>query len=434
MAILDVKRLLPEKTFALGSEKMILEICKKAKSASIQLGQLSAEQKHEALFRMADYLEKNCTEILKANKKDVETAKEKGTKEALIDRLILDKHRVSSMASTLREIAELQDPVGEIVKTWTRPNGLIIGQLRVPLGVIGIIYESRPDVTSEASGLCIKSGNAIILRGGSDAINSNMAIGKALRTALAQSGLNEDAIQVIPATERSYAEQLMKMREYIDVLIPRGGANLIKTVVEKSMVPVIETGTGNCHIYVEGDADLKNAVDIVINAKCQRPGTCNAAEKLLVHKSIAKQFLPKVVSALNLKGVEVRAGKKTIDLLPNLKPTVEEDWGTEYLDLIIAIKIVENMDEAIAHINKYGTKHSESILTGDFNKALKFIREIDAAAVYWNASTRFTDGNQFGLGAEIGISTQKLHARGPMSIQQLTTTKFFILGRGHIRQ
>jgi len=383
---------------------------------------------------MADSLERNCTEILTANQKDVEAARAKSVKEALIDRLILDKRRVTSMASTLREIAELPDPLGEIVKTWTRPNGLIIGQLRVPLGVIGIIYESRPDVTSEASGLCIKSGNAIILRGGSDAINSNMAIGNALRTALEETGLTKDVIQVVPVTERSYAEQLMTMREYIDVLIPRGGANLIKTVVEKSTVPVIETGTGNCHIYVEEDADLTRAVDIVINAKCQRPGTCNAAEKLLVHKNAAKQFLPKVVSALNLNGVEVRACKKTMQLLPNLKPAVEEDWGTEYLDLIIAIKIVESLDEAIAHINKYGTKHSESILTADFNKALKFIREVDAAAVYWNASTRFTDGNQFGLGAEIGISTQKLHARGPMSAQQLTTTKFFILGRGHIRQ
>jgi len=337
------------------------------------------------------------------------------------------------MASNLWEVAELPETVGEIVKTWIRPNGLIIGLLRVPLGVIGIIYESRPDVTSEASGLCIKSGNAIILRGGSDAINSNMAIGNALRAALEETGLTKDIIQVVPVTERSYAEQLMKMREYIDVLIPRGGADLIKTVVEKSTVPVIETGTGNCHIYVEEDADLTRAIDIVINAKCQRPGTCNAAEKLVVHKNVAKQFLPKVVSALNLNGVEVRADEKTMQLLPNLKPAVEVDWGTEYLDLIIAIKIVENIDEAIAHINKYGTKHSESILTADFNKALKFINEVDAASVYWNASTRFTDGNQFGLGAEIGISTQKLHARGPMSAGQLTTTKFFILGRGHIR-
>jgi glutamate-5-semialdehyde dehydrogenase len=434
LGIYDIKRLLPEKTSASRSEKnMILEICKKAKTASAQLAKASTEQRNRALCNMADSLEACYAQILDANKKDVEAARAKGVKEALIDRLILDKKRVASMASNLREIADLPDPVGEIVKTWTRPNGLIIGRLRVPLGVIGIIYESRPDVTSEASGLCIKSGNAIILRGGSDAINSNMAIGDALRAALEETGLTKDVIQVVPVTERSYAEQLMTMREYIDVLIPRGGASLIKTVVEKSTVPVIETGTGNCHIYVEEDANLKRAVDIVINAKCQRPGTCNAEEKLLVHKNVAKQFLPKMVSALNLKGVEVRACGKTLDLLPNLKPAVEEDWGTEYLDLIIAIKIVDSMDEAIAHINRYGTKHSESILTADFNKALKFINEVDAAAVYWNASTRFTDGNQFGLGAEIGISTQKLHARGPMSVQQLTTTKFFILGRGHIR-
>ena len=413
---------------------MILEICQKAKTASAQLAKASVEQRNKALCNMADSLENCCITILEANMKDVEAARAKGVKETLIDRLILDKKRVSSMASNLREIAKLPNPVGEIVKTWTRPNGLIIGQIRVPLGVIGIIYESRPDVTSEASGLCIKSGNAIILRGGSDAINSNMGIGDALRAALEETGLTKDIIQVVPVTDRSFAEKLMTMREYIDVLIPRGGASLIKTVVEKSTIPVIETGTGNCHIYVEEDADLNRAVDIVINAKCQRPGTCNAAEKLIVHKSVARQFLPKVVSALNLNGVEVRACKKTMELLPNLKPAIEEDWGTEYLDLIIAIKIVEDLDEAIVHINKYGTKHSESVLTADFNKALKFINEIDAAAVYWNASTRFTDGNQFGLGAEIGISTQKLHARGPMSVQQLTTTKFFILGRGHIRE
>jgi glutamate-5-semialdehyde dehydrogenase len=415
-------------------KKMINEICRKAKTASTQLAKASAEQKNKALCNMADSLEKNCTEILQANRKDVEVARAKGLKEALIDRLVLDKSRVESMANNLRGLTKLSDPVNEIVKTWTRPNGLIIGQLRVPLGVIGIIYESRPDVTSEASGLCVKSGNAIILRGGSDAINSNMAIGKALRTALEKTGLTKDIIQVVPVTERSYAEQLMKMRDYIDVLIPRGGANLIKTVVEKATVPVIETGTGNCHIYVEEDADLDRAVDIVINAKCQRPGTCNAEEKLLVHKKVAEQFLPTMVDALINHGVEVRGCKKTVEIVPKVKPATEEDWGTEYLDLIIGIKVVDGLDEAIGHINKYGTKHSESILTADFNKALKFIREIDAAAVYWNASTRFTDGNQFGLGAEIGISTQKLHARGPMSIQQLTTTKFYILGRGHVRQ
>jgi glutamate-5-semialdehyde dehydrogenase len=413
---------------------MILEICKKAKTASAQLAQASADQKNKALNSMADALEKSSQKILEANQKDVEAAGAKGVKPALIDRLILDKRRLASMANTLREIAELVDPVREIVKTWTRPNGLIIGQLLVPLGVIGIIYESRPDVTSEASGLCIKSGNAIILRGGSDAINSNLAIGKALREGLEKSGLTKDAIQVISATDRSFAEKLMKMREYIDVLIPRGGVQLIKTVVEKATVPVIETGTGNCHIYVEEDADLNRAVDIVVNAKCQRPGTCNAAEKLLVHKHIAEQFLPPVVKELRRHGVEVRGDKRTVEIIPDAKPAVEEDWVTEYLDLIIGVKVVEDLSDAVAHINRYGTKHSESILTADFDKALKFIREIDAAAVYWNASTRFTDGNQFGLGAEIGISTQKLHARGPMSVRQLTTKKFFILGRGHIRQ
>jgi glutamate-5-semialdehyde dehydrogenase len=413
---------------------IITEICQRAKVASAELSKVSAEVRNKAIFNMAEALERNCSAILEANTKDVEIARAKGVKEALIDRLIVDKKRVNGMASNLREVAKLPDAAGEIVRTWTRPNGLIIGLLRVPLGVIGIIYESRPDVTSEASGLCIKSGNAIILRGGSDAINSNLAIGNSLRTALEETGLNKNIIQVVPVTDRAQAEKLMTMREYVDVLIPRGGANLIKTVVEKSTVPVIETGTGNCHIYIEEDADLSRAIDIVINAKCQRPGTCNAAEKLIVHKNIAKQFLPKIISALNLNGVEVRADQKTIDLIPNLKLAVEEDWGTEYLDLIIAIKLVDNLDEAIAHINKYGTKHSESILTKDFNKALKFINEVDAAAVYWNASTRFTDGNQFGLGAEIGISTQKLHARGPMSAQQLTTTKFFILGRGHVRQ
>jgi glutamate-5-semialdehyde dehydrogenase len=413
---------------------MINEICIKAKQASTQLAKASIDKKNLALCNMADSLEKNCIEILQANKKDVEGARERGVKESLIDRLVLDKRRVENMANNLRGLSKLSDPVNEIVKTWTRPNGLIIGQLRVPLGVIGIIYESRPDVTSEASGLCVKSGNAIILRGGSDAINSNMAIGKALRAALEETGLTKDIIQVVPVKERRYAEQLMRMREHIDLLIPRGGANLIKTVVEKATVPVIETGTGNCHIYIEEDADLERAVEIVINAKCQRPGTCNAEEKLLIHKNIAKQFLPTIVDTLIKNKVEIRGCKKTIEIAPKVEPATEKDWKTEYLDLIIGIKVVEDLDEAIKHINKYGTKHSESILTKDFNKALKFIREIDAAAVYWNASTRFTDGNQFGLGAEIGISTQKLHARGPMGIKQLTTTKFFILGRGHIRQ
>ena len=416
------------------SRNLILEICKRAKAASYELAKLSTETKNRALFNMAEALEKNTSEILEANQKDVESSKKKGVKEALLDRLILNEERVSKMAQCLREVAALPDPVGEIVKTWTRPNGLIIGQLRVPLGVVAVIYESRPDVTSDASGICLKSGNAVILRGGSDAINSNLAIGRVLNKAAVESGIPEGAIQVVPTTERSAAVELMKMRGYVDVLIPRGGAGLIKAVVENAKVPVIETGTGNCHIYVEEDADLTRAIDIIINAKCQRPGTCNAAEKVLVHRGIASEFIPKAIDALRSHGVEVRGCEETRKIVPDVVPATEEDWYTEYLDLIIAFKVVSGLEEAIDHINKYGTKHSDSILTADFNKALRFIRDVDSAAVYWNASTRFTDGNQYGLGAEIGISTQKMHARGPMSVQHLTTMKYFVLGRGHIRE
>jgi len=413
---------------------MILEICKKAKAASVQLAKLSTEEKNLAICKMADALEANTDQILAANRKDAEAAKARGLKAALLDRLALDNRKIVNMACCLREVAELDDPVGEIVKTWTRPNGLMIGQIRVPLGVVGIIYESRPDVTSDASGICIKSGNSVILRGGSDAINSNVAIGDVLRGALAETAVPVDAVQVIKSTDRKVAEEFMQMRKYVDVLIPRGGADLIRTVVEKASIPAIETGTGNCHIYVEEDADLDSAVPIVINAKCQRPGTCNAAEKLLVHASVAKQFLPVVIAELRKNGVEVRGCEKTAAIVPDVKPATEEDWYTEYLDYIIGVKVVEDLDEAIAHVNKYSTKHSESILTASFDKAMRFIREVDSAAVYWNASTRFTDGNQFGLGAEIGISTQKLHARGPMSVQHLTTTKYFILGSGQIRK
>jgi len=413
---------------------LILEICKKAKAASYELAKLSTETKNQALLNMADALEKNVSEILEANQKDVAASKERGVKEALLDRLILNEERVSKMAHCLREVAELPDPVGEIVKTWTRPNGLIIGQLRVPLGVVAVIYESRPDVTSDASGICLKSGNAVILRGGSDAINSNITIGKILSEAAKNSGIPDGAIQVVPTTERSAAVELMKMRDYVDVLIPRGGAGLIKAVVENAKVPVIETGTGNCHIYVEEDADLTQAIDIIINAKCQRPGTCNAAEKVLVHRGIASEFIPKAVEALRSHDVEVRGCEETRKIVPDVVPATEDDWYTEYLDLIIAFKVVDGLDEAINHINKYGTKHSDSILTSDFSKALRFIKDVDSAAVYWNASTRFTDGNQYGLGAEIGISTQKLHARGPMSVQHLTTIKYFVLGRGHVRE
>lgn len=412
----------------------LLEICRKARVAAFEMAKLSAETKDNALCRMANALEANIDIILAANLQDANAAKAKGLKAALLDRLALDKKKVVNMARSLREVGGLPDPVGAIERTWTRPNGLIIGILRVPLGVVGVIYESRPDVTSDAAGICIKSGNAVILRGGSDAINSNVAIGEVLRDALTGTGVPEDAIQVISSPDRAVAEEFMRMREYVDVLIPRGGADLIKTVVEKSRIPVIETGTGNCHIYVSEDADLEHAIPIIINAKCQRPGTCNAAEKLIVDRSIAERFLPKAIFALREKGVEVRGDEETKRIVPDVKEATEKDWYTEFLDLIIGVKIVGGLDEAIAHINKYGTKHSDSILTASFDKALKFIKQVDSAAVYWNASTRFTDGNQFGLGAEIGISTQKLHARGPMSVQHLTSTKYFVLGRGHIRE
>ncbi|RJS75385.1 glutamate-5-semialdehyde dehydrogenase [Candidatus Bathyarchaeota archaeon] len=413
---------------------LILEMCKKAKEASYELAKLSTETKNKALYNMAEALERNVEEILEANRKDVEASRKKGVKEALIDRLILNEKRVAGMANCLREVAELPDPVGEIVKTWSRPNGLIIGQLRVPLGVVAVIYESRPDVTSDASGICLKSGNAVVLRGGSDAINSNVTIGKILRQAAVKSGIPEGAIQVVPVTDRAAAVELMTMRDYVDVLIPRGGAGLIRAVVENAKVPVIETGTGNCHIYVEKDADLKRAIDIIINAKCQRPGTCNSAEKVLVHRDVASRFIPEAVQALRENGVEVRGCEETRKIVSDIIPATEEDWYREYLDLIIAFKVVGGVEEAIQHINKYGTKHSDAILTADFNKALTFIKGVDSAAVYWNASTRFTDGNQYGLGAEIGISTQKIHARGPMSVQHLTTIKYFVLGRGHIRE
>ncbi|MDG6907825.1 MAG: glutamate-5-semialdehyde dehydrogenase [Nitrososphaerota archaeon] len=413
---------------------MLTEICKKAKLASAELAQLSTEKKNKVLREMASSLERDSERILTANHKDVEAAKREGRSAALLDRLALDERKIKKMSQCLKEIAELPDPIGEIVKTWSRPNGLIIGQMRVPLGVVGVIYESRPDVTSDASGICLKSGNAAILRGGSDAINSNLAIGESIKSGLVAAGVPSYSIQVVSSTDRGIAEELMQMRDYIDVLIPRGGSDLIKTVVEKATIPVIETGLGNCHIYVESDADLDKAVNIIVNAKCQRPGTCNAAEKLLVNEGVARNFVPRVIEALRAKGVEIRGDKETMKIVPDVKLATEEDWHTEYLDLKIGIKIVRDLREAVSHINTYGTKNSDAILTANFEKAQQFIRAVDSAAVYWNASTRFTDGNQFGFGAEIGISTQKMHARGPMSVEQLTSTKYFILGSGQIRE
>jgi glutamate-5-semialdehyde dehydrogenase len=413
---------------------MMLEICKKAKVASFEMAKLTTEAKNVALCRMANALEANVEKILAANKLDVEAAKARGLKASLLDRLSLDQKKIQNMAKELREVSALPDPIGSILSTWTRENGLIISQVRVPMGVVGVIYESRPNVTSDSAGICIKSGNAVILRGGSDALNSNVAIGEVLREALSGTNVPVDAIQIVNSPDRKVAEEMMGMRQYIDVLVPRGGADLIKTVVEKSRIPVIETGTGNCHIYVEEDADLEKATPIVINAKVQRPGVCNAAEKLIVHRKIAGKYLPVIIAELRKNGVEVRGDEETRKIVSDVKAATEEDWCTEYLDLIIGVKVVNSLDEAIAHINKYGTHHSDSIVTSDFDKAMKFLREVDSAAVYWNASTRFTDGNQFGLGAEIGISTQKLHARGPMSVQHLTTTKYVVLGSGQIRK
>jgi glutamate-5-semialdehyde dehydrogenase len=413
---------------------MMLEICQRAKTASVEMAKLSAEQKNEALCRVANAIEANTGKIIGANQIDVAAAKGKGLKASLLDRLCLDQKKVATMAKELREVSALPDPIGTILQSWTRPNGLIISQVRVPMGVVGVIYESRPNVTADSAGICIKSGNAVILRGGSDALNSNVAIGEVIRDALATTKVPVDAVQVVNSADRKVAEEMMGMRQYIDVLVPRGGADLINTVVEKSKIPVIETGTGNCHVYVEEDADLEMATPIVINAKVQRPGVCNAAEKLLVHSKIAKTYLPQIIAELRKNGVEVRGDEKTRQIVPDVKAATEQDWYTEYLDLIMGVKVVEDLSEAIAHINKYGTRHSESIVTRDFAKATRFLQEIDSAAVYWNASTRFTDGNQFGLGAEIGISTQKLHARGPMSVQHLTTTKYVVLGNGQIRK
>ncbi len=413
---------------------MMLEICQRAKAASVEMAKLSAEEKNAALCRAANAIEANTGKIIGANQIDVAAAKGKGLKASLLDRLCLDQKKVATMAKELREVSALPDPIGTIIQSWTRPNGLIISQIRVPMGVVGVIYESRPNVTADSAGICIKSGNAVILRGGSDALNSNVAIGEVIREALATTKVPMDAVQVVNSADRKVAEEMMGMRQYIDVLVPRGGADLINTVVEKSKIPVIETGTGNCHVYVEEDADLEMATPIVINAKVQRPGVCNAAEKLLVHSKIAKTYLPVIIAELRKNGVEVRGDEKTRQIVPDVKAATEQDWYTEYLDLIMGVKVVEDLSEAIAHINKYGTKHSESIVTRDFAKATRFLQEIDSAAVYWNASTRFTDGNQFGLGAEIGISTQKLHARGPMSVQHLTTTKYVVLGNGQIRK
>ncbi len=412
----------------------VLEKAKKAKAAAAQLAKLSSSVKDRALEMMAQALEDQTDFLIQANKPDVEAAVRNGKLKAFIDRLTLNEKRIKDMADGLRVVKSLPDPVGEVVAMWKRPNGLIIGQRRVPLGVVGIIYESRPNVTADAAGLCLKAGNAVILRGGSEAIQSNKAIVKVLAQAAYEAGIPEGAIQLIEDTDRASARQLMRLNGLVDVLIPRGGAGLIKAVVEEATVPVIETGVGNCHVYVDGECDQDMAVNIIVNAKTQRPGVCNAAETLLVDKRIAAEFLPKAVRALREKGVEIRGCEKTLEIIPDAVPATPEDWDTEYLDYILAVKVVDGVDEAIRHIEMHGTGHSEAIVTSNYFTAQKFLEEVDAAAVYVNASTRFTDGFEFGFGAEIGISTQKLHARGPMGLKELTTIKYVIYGNGQIRE
>ena len=409
------------------------EIGSRAKEVSRVLNNLGSTPKNEGLKAVAQALLDGKDKILEANQKDVQAALAKGMNPGLVDRLSLNDARIQAMAEGLLQVASLDDPVGEVISMKPRPNGLLIGQKRVPLGVIGMIYEARPNVTADAFGLCFKSGNAVILKGGSDAMESNKAIVVQIREGLKSAGLPEDAVQLIESTDREVTRQFMRLNDYLDVLIPRGSAGLIRSVVENSTVPVIETGTGNCHIFVDESADLDMALNIIFNAKTQRIGVCNACESLVVHRAVAEEFLPLLKARLDEKQVEIRADQEACAMVDGFVPAAEEDWGTEYLDYILSLKLVDSIDEAIAHINRYNTKHSEAIITSDYANAQRFLNEIDAAAVYVNASTRFTDGFEFGFGAEIGISTQKLHARGPMGLKELTTTKYIIYGNGQVR-
>lgn len=404
-----------------------------AKRASHVLAQLPTQMKNNALLAMADALEQHYEAILAANAIDVAEARAINTPESRVDRLLLDEKRIRAMAGSVREIVQLADPIGEILHGWRVPNGLEITQVRVPLGVIGIIYESRPNVTVDCAALCLKAGNAVLLRGGSEAINSNQAIVNVLTAAAAAAGIPDGAIGMIETTDRWAVREMLVMNEYLDLIIPRGGAGLIEMVVREATVPTLETGVGNCHVYVHQAADLEMAKKIVINAKCSRPGVCNAAENLLVDRSIANDLLPSLLNDLAAAGVSIRGDEAVRIFFPATKPATSEDWATEFLDLILAVKVVSGLDEALEHIAKYGTKHSEAIVTQDLNAAQRFLNEVDAAAVYVNASTRFTDGGEFGFGAEMGISTQKLHARGPVGLQQLTSTKYLIRGNGQVR-
>jgi glutamate-5-semialdehyde dehydrogenase len=410
----------------------LIEQARLAKEAGFALGGAGTEVKNRALFNIADGLVENVGVILDENMKDIEAASANGIKAAMVDRLRLSGERIFAIADGVREVAALNDPVGEVLSMHERPNGLIIGKKRVPLGLIGVIFESRPNVSVDVVSLTLKTGNACLLRGGKEALNSNKILCEIMRNAIEKAGLPKSSVELLTDTSRETAKEMMKLNGIVDVLIPRGGAGLIKTVVENATVPVIETGTGNCHIYVDGSADINMALDILINAKTQRPSVCNACESLLVSEKIAAEFLPPAKKALEEKGVELRGCEKTARII-EVAPATEEDFYTEYNDLIISIKVVGDINQAVAHINKYGTKHSESIITSDYANSQLFLKAVDSAAVYVNASTRFTDGFEFGFGAEIGISTQKLHARGPMGLNELTTVKYIIYGNGQIR-
>jgi glutamate-5-semialdehyde dehydrogenase len=421
----ETKSTLKEEAMRLG---------KQARAAARRLASLSSAEKNRALLLMADKLEAQSAYLIEENQKDLEFAKESGVSSAVLDRIALDPGRVHAMAKGLRDVAALPDPVREVVKMWRRPNGLQVGRMRIPLGVIGIIYEARPNVTADAAALCLKSGNAVILRGGSEAHHSNQAIGAVLRQACAETHVPQDAVQVVQLKDRALVNELLQLEEYIDLIIPRGGEELIRAVVANSKIPVIKHYKGVCHVYVDNETSLEMAERICFNAKVQRPSVCNAMETLLVHEAVAAQFLPGMIAKYQAAGVEIRGCDKTRALISGIKKATEEDWSTEYLDLILAVRIVKDMDEAIGHIERYGSEHTESIVTTNYQKSRDFIDRVNSSAVMVNASTRFNDGGELGLGAEIGISTSKIHAFGPMGLEELTTMKFIVLGEGQIRE
>ncbi|MGH7886655.1 MAG: glutamate-5-semialdehyde dehydrogenase [Candidatus Binatia bacterium] len=411
-----------------------LRLGKQAKIAARQLAPLSSAEKNRALLLMADKLEAKSDFLVEENDKDLKFAKVNGVSSAVLDRIALTPGRVQAMAQGLRDVAALADPVREVVKMWRRPNGLQVGRMRIPLGVIGMIYEARPNVTADAAALCLKSGNAVILRGGSEAHHSNQAIGAVLREACAETRVPRDAVQVVQSKDHALVHELLQLEEYIDLIIPRGGEDLIRAVVANAKIPVIKHYKGVCHVYVDGDADLAMAEKICFNAKVQRPSVCNAMETLLVHEAVAPKFLPAMIAKYQAAGVEIRGCERTCKLVAAITPANEADWSTEYLDLILAVRIVKDMDEAIAHIERYGSEHTESIVTTNYQKSREFVDRVNSSAVMVNASTRFNDGGELGLGAEIGISTSKIHAFGPMGLEELTTTKFIVFGDGQVRE